>query len=150
MDADRVKVFHRADGDDIVFRVADDLKLDLLPAGDALFNQNLGNGGETQAVGCDIPQLRLVIGDTSAGTAQRKCGTDDNRVVDYLGKINSVLDRCNDLGGDNRLVDGFHRILEALPVFGLVDCFGVGAEQFNAVFIQKTAFCSSIERVRPV
>ena len=37
--ADRVHVFHRADGDDVAFRVTDNLKFDLFPAGDALLYQ---------------------------------------------------------------------------------------------------------------
>ena len=139
MDTNRVEVFHRADGDDIVLSVTDDLELDFLPAGDTLFNQNLGNRGETQTVCCDIPQLSFVLSDTAAGTTQRKCRTNDNRVVDNFCKIDRILNCCYDLGRNDRLIDCFHRILKALSVLCFVDSFGVSTQQLDAVLIQKSA-----------
>ena len=69
VDAHRVQVFHGADGDHVVLGVPDHLKLDFLPAGNAFFHQNLGNGGEAQAVAGDVHELFLVLGDAAAGAA---------------------------------------------------------------------------------
>ena len=54
VDADGVQVLHVADGDDVALVVAHDLVLDLFPAGDALFHQDLMDGGKAQAVGTDL------------------------------------------------------------------------------------------------
>ena len=43
VDADRVNVLHVTDGDGVALVVAHDLELDLLPAGDALLDQNFVN-----------------------------------------------------------------------------------------------------------
>ena len=141
MDADRVKVFHRTDGDDVVLGVTDNLELDFLPARDTLFDQDLGDGGQAETVGRDVDQLFLIVGDTAAGAAQRKGRTDDNGIMDRFCKFNRVFDRRNDLRRDNRLMDSFHRILKALAVLRLVDRFGICTEQLNAVALEEAAFC---------
>ena len=51
VDTDGVQVLHVADGDHIALVVTHDLVLDLFPTGDALFHQDLMDGGKPQAVG---------------------------------------------------------------------------------------------------
>ena len=74
--------------------------LDLLPAGDALFDEDLVNGGEADAVGRDVPELGFVVRDAAAGAAQRKGWADDDGVVDFLRKVDRVLDGGDDLTGE--------------------------------------------------
>ena len=121
MDTDGVKVFHRADGDAVIFRVPHYLELDLFPAGNAFFDQDLGNGRQTQACFGDLAQLFFVIADTASGTAEGKGRADDDRITDDTGIADRILDGVDDLGRDDRLTDGFHGVLEHLAVFRLID-----------------------------
>ena len=67
--ADGIDVFHAADGDGGVVGVTHDLKLDLLITPDALFDQHLVDGRESEGVGADGDQLVLVVGKAAAGAA---------------------------------------------------------------------------------
>ena len=70
VDAHGVKVLHGADRDGRALVVAHDLKLDLFPAEDILFDQDLRDGGVVQTNGTDLPQLFLVVGHAAAAAAQ--------------------------------------------------------------------------------
>ena len=137
MDADGVQVLHVADGDDVALGVTHDLVLDLLPAGDALLHQNLVNGGKTQAVRGDLMQFFPVLADAAAGAAHGKGGAHDDGVADDLGKVQRVVQVLYDLGGDDGLVQLFHRILEQLAVLGAVDGIGLAGQQAHAAAVQK-------------
>ena len=43
MNADRINILNKADGDDVIFGITDNFKFKLLPAADALLNKNLTN-----------------------------------------------------------------------------------------------------------
>ena len=138
VDADGVQVFHVADGDDVALVVAHDLILDLFPAGDALFHQDLMDGGKTQAVGADLDELFAGLADAAAGAAHGEGGADDDRVADAVGAGQCVLQRLNDLRGDDGLVQLFHRLLEQLTVFGAVDGLRLAGQQADAGAVQIT------------
>ena len=132
VDADGVKVLHIADGDDVALVVAHDLVLDLFPARDALFYQDLMDGGKTEAVGADLDELCLVLADAAAGAAHGEGGADDDRVADAVGAGQSVFQRLHDLGGDDGLMQLLHRLLEQLAVLGAVDGLGLAGQQTDA------------------
>ena len=67
VDADRVEVFHGADRDDVALAVANNLELNLLPARNALFNEDLGDRRKRKAVCRNLHELFAVIDDTAAG-----------------------------------------------------------------------------------
>ena len=137
MYADRVNVLHVTDGDGVALVVAHDLVLDFLPAGDALLDQNLVNAGVHDAGGRDLAQLLPGVGDAAAGAAERVRRTDDDRQTDLAGEINRVLDRVNDLGGNDRLADLLHGVLEHLAVLRLCDGGRVRAEQLYAHLLEE-------------
>ena len=141
MHADRVDVFHRADGDDVSLGVADDLELDLLPAGDALLNQDLGDWGQAQAVAGNLAELLLIVSNTAASAAHGERRTDDDRVLDLLNEGKTVLDGVDNLGRDAGLADLFHGVLEHLTVLRLVDGGRFGAQEFDVVGIQEAFLC---------
>ena len=137
MHAHRVQVLHRAHGDGVALAVPHDFKLDLFPAGNGLFHQDLGDGGQRQAVGSGFPQLLLVAHNAAAGAAQGEGGTDDDRVADLHGKGLGVLHSGHHFGGDAGLANLLHGVLEDLPVLGLVNGFGGSAQQPHVVLFQK-------------
>ena len=139
MDADRVKVLHVADRDDISLGVAHDLVLDLLPAGDALFNEDLVDGRQAQTVRGNLVQLFAVLADAAAGAAHREGGADDDGIADDIGKIQRIVQILDHLGGDDGLVQLFHRVLEQLAVLGTVDRVRFAGQQADAAAVEETA-----------
>ena len=137
MYADRVNVLHVTDCDGVALVVAHDLVLDFLPAGDALLDKNLVNAGVHDAGGRDLAQLLPGVGDAAAGAAERVRRADDDRQTDLAGEIDRILDRVNDLGGDDRLADLLHGVLEHLAVLRLCDGGRVRAEQLYAHLLEE-------------
>ncbi len=138
MYANRIDVLHRADGDDVAELVAHDLELDFLPAGNALFDKNLGDRREAQTVLGDFSKLLLILADASAGAAQRICRTNDNRIVDGLCKRERILNRLDHFGRNNRLMDGDHGILELLTILRLLDGFALCTEKLDTMLLKES------------
>ena len=133
-----VQVLHGADGNGIARAVPHDLELDLLPPGDALFHQHLGNGRKGQAVGGNLPQLFRAVDNAAAGAAQGKGRADDNRVADFSGKSLRVLHGGDHLAGHAGLADALHGVLKELPVLRLINGLRARAQQAHMVLLQKT------------
>ena len=89
--ADRVDVFHVADGDAVAGTIPHDFVLDLFPAGDAAFYQNLSYSGQTQTIFEDFYEFFVVMGDSAAASAEGVCRTQYYRVSDDLGKFYTVF-----------------------------------------------------------
>ncbi len=141
--AHRVEVLDRADDHDVVVLVAHQLELVLLPAEDGLLQEHLGGRGERQALAGDAAQLVLVVGEAGAGAAHGEGGADDDRVAaegvdpgDDL--VHGVADdRAGGLAVADLGVDGLDHALEQLAVLALVDRLDVGADQLDAVLLQR-------------
>ena len=140
VDADRVEVFHRADGDHVAVAVAQHFKLDLLPAVDVLFDQHLRDGREHQAIVRDGAQLFLVVGDAAARAAQREGGADDDGVADALGDRHALVHRIGDVGRDDGLADLLHGLFEQLAVLRAVDGVHLGADQLDPPLVEEALF----------
>ena len=133
-----IEVFHAAHRNDVAPAVPHDLEFDFLPAGDAFFHQNLMDGGKPQTVAGDFAQFLRRFRDAAAAAAQGEGGADDDRITDFLRKGHGCVQIGDNLGGNHRLTDGFHGILEQLAVLRLVDGFRAGAQQPDVVLLQET------------
>ena len=89
MYADRVNIFHVADGNAVVISVAHDFIFDLFPSRNAAFDENLTDHGVVQAFDDDFNEFFLVLGDTAARSAHRVSRTDNDRITDGVRKRNS-------------------------------------------------------------
>ena len=69
MHADRIKVLHVADGDEVACAVADDFVFDFLPACHTALNQVFMHAGRTQTVRADFAELLFVLGNAAACSA---------------------------------------------------------------------------------
>jgi hypothetical protein len=76
VDAHRVEVLDRADDDAVVRLVADDLHLELLPADQALLDEELVVGERSRPRLQIVLELVRVVGDAAAGAADVKLGPD--------------------------------------------------------------------------
>ena len=137
VDAHRVQVLHRADGDHIAHAVPHGLKLDLLPAEDGLLHQDLGNGRGVQAGAGDDLQLVGAAGGAAASAAQSEGGPHDDGVADLLRHRQGLVHGLRDVGGDHRLADLRHGLLEQLPVLRPGNGRRVGAQQADALGLEE-------------
>ena len=84
VNTDGIDVFHSADGDRVVKRVAHYLKLYLLISLNALLNKHLVNGRELERVKTDLVKLLFVVGKASSRTAERERRTEHDGISDPL------------------------------------------------------------------
>ena len=137
VDADGIEVFHRADRDGVAHGVAHDLKLDLLPAGNVALDQHLMDRRHLQPRPRGLAKLLWRVGHAAARAAQRKRRAHNHWIADGLGDFERAGHVVGNFGGDGRLADGLHGLLEPLPVLGPVDRLGVDADQPHAVLRKK-------------
>ena len=95
-------------------------------------------GGKAQAVGADLDELFAGLADAAAGAAHGEGRAHDDRVADAVGAGQSIFQRLHDLGGDDGLVQLFHRLLEQLTVLGAVDGLRLAGQQADAGAVQIT------------
>jgi len=125
----RVDILDRADDDRIVGAVAHDLHFIFLPPDQALVDQNLGRRARLQPGADEKFIFVAVVGDPAAGPAKREARADHRGQADILERANRFLDRMDDRRARAFEPDPVHRVAEFLPVLGLFDRFGVGADQ---------------------
>src|SRR5579883_2185987 len=85
-----IKIFDGTNNNYIVEAVPHYLKLDFLPAENALFKQNLMHWAGVQTFKCDRLKLFLIIGDTTAGASKGKGGTDNNRETNLISNFTHI------------------------------------------------------------
>ena len=138
MHANRVDVFHVADRDHVSCTVTHYLVLDLFPAGDAAFYQNLTYTGETKTVLQDLHQFFIVVSDTAAAAAQGVRRTKHNRVAYLLSESHAVFYVLNNQGSCNGLADFLHGFFKFQTVLRLLDGLCRGTDEANVVLFQET------------
>mmetsp|Transcript_72066 Transcript_72066/g.203447 ORF Transcript_72066/g.203447 Transcript_72066/m.203447 type:complete len:1095 (-) Transcript_72066:280-3564(-) len=140
--ADGVEVLHVADGDAVVVGVPNDLVLQLLPALQALVDDDLR--AVDQGLGSQLPQLIIIMGEAAAQAAQCKCGTHKDRVADLLRKPNSILD----VGATSALGDlvaaELDSLCEELAIFRRHDCLD-GRPHHTHVVLLKDALLVKLD-----
>ena len=135
--ADGVEVFHAAHGDDVAGTVAHGLKLDLFPAVDIALDEDLRDRGRVEAGLRGARELLRAVGHAAPRAAERERRADDNGVADAARDLQRLGHGVRNAGGDGRLADGGHGLLKKLAVLGLVDGFGVRADEADVVLLQK-------------
>ena len=134
--ADRIQIFHIADGDCRVICVPQDLIFDFFVALDALFHQHLPHRGKLQRVLHNPAEIPAIVGKSAARAAECKCRAQNHRIADALRRGKSFLHGGGNFGGADRFSDALAKLLEQLSVLGALDAFALGPEQFHAAFPQ--------------
>ena len=129
--------------------VAHDLKLYLLPAEDVALDEDLVYGRGVQAALCDYLHLLFRVRHAAAAAAEGEGGTDDNGVAHGARGIHGLGERIGRAGGDGRLIDGLHCVLEELPVLALEYGVYVCAYKTHIVALQETALIELHCEVKP-
>ena len=131
-----VHVLDEADGDQLVVRVAHHLEFQLLPADDALLDEDLADAAGGDAAGGDDAQLLQVVDHAAAGAAHGVGRADDHRIAEFGGDALGVLHRVH--GGAARHLDAepVHLLLELDPVFAALDGVQVDADHLHPVLLE--------------
>lgn len=131
-----VQVFDGADDDAVVRGVAHHFHLVLFPAQQGFFDQQLVGGRSLQTALADGFEFLGVVGNAAAGAAQREAGADDGGEAHLLLHGPGFVHGVGDAGARGAQTDLGHGVLELQTVFGLVDGFGLGADQLDLVLVQ--------------
>ena len=136
VDAHGVEVLDRADDDAVVGPVAHDLELELLPASDRAFDEDLVDPAGVEALGRDPFELLGCRSDAGAAPTEDVGRTDHGRKADALDHPTCLVHVVGDTGGWDVEADLEHRRLEALAVLGRGDGLGIGADQLDPVLVE--------------
>ncbi|GIX61719.1 uncharacterized protein BcabD6B2_11540 [Babesia caballi] len=162
VDAEGVEVLHAGRGDAVVVVVADDLKLNFLPAVESLVDVDadvgrggwmgvrgvggqlgVAGGGEAVAVGAgseDVGQngahLGLVLGETRSEAAKGEVGAHQNGVAEFGGGGKAGLDAGPHPGGGAAFANLGHLLIEDGAVLGVDDGLDGRAEHGAVVLGQ--------------
>ena len=147
MHADRVDVLDGADDDRVVGRVAHELELVLLPAGDRLLEQHLVRGALVEAVGDHADEFVARVGEARAEPAHREGRTDDERVAEVLRELHRLLDGVRDVAAGHVRAGREHELLELLAVLALLDRLDLRADQLDAVLREDPRLVERDRRV---
>ena len=139
MDAERIDVLHRADGDARVVGVAHHLVLDLLPADEALLDHDLADRAGPQPGPDPLAVGGLGLDDAAAGAAERERRADDGRQADRRERLvgrgvalrlgRALDDEARGVG----LADPVEQVAERLAVLGHPDRLERRAEEADGV-----------------
>ena len=138
VNAHGIEVFDGAHDHAVVLAVAHDFHFDFLPAEHGLFDEHFAGEGGVEAAGGDFFQIFLVVGHAAAGAAQREGGTDDEREGHFRGDAAHVFHVAGDFAAWHLDADVFHGGAEQLAAFSLFDDLGVGADEFDAAFLEHS------------
>ena len=134
VNAERVEVFHVADGDTVVSGIADDLIFGLLPALERLFNENLRR--QSQRAGRQVAKLLSVLSKTTAETTKSVCSADDNRVSNSLSGGERLVDSVDSDTLGDRDVDLLECLSEEVTVLTDLECPDACSQNLDVVTVE--------------
>ena len=140
VDAHRVDVFDKADGNQFIVRVADDFDFQLFPTGDRLFDQDFRNHRRGQPASDDGAEFLRVVRDPAAGSAHRVRRTHDAGVAEFFDDRFRFFHRVRDFAASGFDAEFRHRVFELEAVFAAFDGVELNADDANAVFFEDARF----------
>ena len=108
------------------------------PTQSRFFDQQLIGRRQIQATFTDLDKLFLVISNTTTTAAHGKRRTNDCRKTDLCLHLDRFFHAVCDSRTGHGQANLFHRLAEAIPIFGLVDRIFGGADHFHVKFCQYT------------
>ncbi len=89
--------------------VAHHLQLELLPADDAAFNEDLMGGRQIESATYQLLELVAIVGNAPTRATQCERGTNDRRVAGSLDNVHRLLDTLRDTSFGDAQPDTAHR-----------------------------------------
>ena len=149
MNADRIKILHAANSDAVVIPVSDNLELNFLPSGNAALDEYLSDHRVVQPLDHCGDQLFFIFCDTASCASHRIRRAYNDGVTDAFCKRNCCMHILDNRALWNRLAELLHRLLEALAILRLLDCFERSTEQFHTVCCQNPLLGKLNRKVQP-
>ena len=140
VDAHWVDIFNEANGDDVVFSIAHDFELELFPAGDAFFNEDLTNEAGLETAFADGFEFVDVVDNAAAGAAHGVGWTQHDRIAELVSDLHSFVDAVSDLAACHFDAELFHLVLEFDAVFAAFDGVNLDADDLDAIFFEHACF----------
>jgi hypothetical protein len=137
MNTDRIDVFHVTNDDAIVRAIAQNFVLDFFPPEQARLDERLMDERRLEPDRERRAQLRLVVHDAAARSAERICRPDHERVAHREAEGDARFDVRDDRARGDGLADRDHRILEARAILGKSDRIDRCAEQIETVAFDR-------------
>ena len=144
----RVDVLDEANRDHVAFAVADNLKLQLLPAEDGLLNQHLAYEAGLKTSRANGAELFLVVHKTAAGAAHGVSRTENYRVAELVGNRKGLVNAVRNLASRHLDAELVHCILKLDSVLTALDGIHLHADNLHVVFVQNTClveFCAEVQ-----
>ena len=136
VNSQRIDVLDEADGDHVVLGIADHFQLQLFPAENGLFHQNLTHQTGLQTAGTDGFQLVHIVHQTAAGAAHGVSRTENDRVAQLISDGQCLVHTVSHLTAGHFNAQGFHGLLELDTVFAALNSINLNADNFHIVLIQ--------------
>src|SRR5690606_41225972 len=121
VDAHRIDVLDRADDDEVVVLVADDLELVLLPAEDALLDEDLVRRRLAERPLHLALELARVLDDGAALPTEREARAQDHGITGVLDDLARLFDGARVAGARALEPDARHRLLEEEAILRLAE-----------------------------
>ena len=137
MDAHRVHVLDGADDHGVTRLVAHHFHLEFLPADERLLDKDLVVERRLESARDDFAELVRVVRDSTARSAEREAGTDDERpCADFICNRFGLFGRVGASGLWHVESELFHRVLEEIAVFRAGNCVRIRADHLDAAFFE--------------
>ena len=137
MHAQRVHIFHTYYGEAVVVLVADDFELNLLPALQGFFDEDLRSVCE--GTFRQFAQLGFILADAATHTAEGIRRANHNRITDACCRSHGIFHRLDRLAHRRLDVDFLQFLDKQVAVFRVHDRFDGRTEDLHAVFGQRPA-----------
>ena len=131
-----VEVLDGADDDAVVRRVAHDLELELLPAGDRLLHQDLPDRAGRQALAGELAEVGGILGDARSLAAEDEARAHHDGEADLLGDLLGLGQRVGEARARHLEPDALHGRLELVAVLRGGDRLGTGPDDLDAVALE--------------
>ena len=143
MNAHRVKIFNRADDDAVIRPITDHFHLELFPADERLFDQELVGGRGLNAPLTDGFKFFGVIRNAAARAAQSKAGPNHQRkttaareLADLFLNRPGLFQRMGDARFCRVQANLGHGLFKLEPVFGFFDGLFFCADKLDAKLLK--------------
>ena len=147
VDAHRIEVLDRTDDHHVVGAVAHHLELELAPPEHRLLEQDLRDRRCAQATTNYVVEVIFVADHAPSLAPERERRPDDQRKADLRHGRAGVLDRVGDRAARHSQPGLLHRLAEQLAVLGPLDRVVVGADQLDAVALERAVLGQGLGQV---
>ncbi len=138
MHTHRVNIFNEADGNHLVFAVADNFQFQLFPTKYRFLDQNLANQAGADATADHCFQFIHIVNESAASAAHGIGRTDYHRITQLLRNLNGLLYRIGRFRARHINAQLIHGVLKFNAVFALFNCLDLDSNDLHIIFVQDT------------